>query len=177
MNAKVWAPEKAHSHPLSLATTQGFCNLSLKMSQQTVEERNCASKLITTHLPVLSFRSPNLEFNNSRPHFVEGEPAFHEIVKSKTRSVGSLLPRGVPCPSLPLPTLISFCFPEGLLEHVKKTSCGLRRWLSGYSACGLEFRSLALVEKLSVWSLGSGEAEAGKGGISLGLAGQPARLA
>lgn len=145
VKAKVWAPEKAHSYSLSLATTQGFCSLSLEMSQQTVGERNCTSKLIMTHLQVLSFRSPNLEFNNSRPHFVEGEPAFHEIVKLKKRSVGSLLPRGVPCPSLPLPTLISLCFPEGLLEHVKKMSCGLRRWLSCQSACGLEFRSLALV--------------------------------
>lgn len=33
VKAKVWAPEKAHSYSLSLATTQGFCSLSLEMSQ------------------------------------------------------------------------------------------------------------------------------------------------
>ena len=67
---KVWAPTKANPCSLSLATTQGFCSLSLEMSQPTVGEKNCTSKSLMTHLQGLSFHLPNLEFNNSRPHFL-----------------------------------------------------------------------------------------------------------
>lgn len=47
---KVWAPSKANPRSLSLATTQGFGGLSLEMSQPTVGEKNCTSK-ITSDTP------------------------------------------------------------------------------------------------------------------------------
>lgn len=104
---------------MSLATVQGFCSLSLEMSQQTVGEKNCASKLITTHLQVLSFHLPNLEFNNSRPHFLVGEPAFHEIIKlKKSLWAGCSLKESLAlaCPSLP--SFLS-ASPKGFLNTLK----------------------------------------------------------